>query len=323
MKRYRLTTLAASMFCITASLQSVGFAQTMSAQQIQALVDKLVNQKTAHLQNEVKNLRMQVVSLRAQLKPNSTKSTKPRAAIHEVATVKNVPKTGRSTTSEQFRMNRRQDRGTAHAIEVNNTLTGLYLGGSPVFTSPYIGEHSAFDGSNLIVNQSTVNFDVQLLKQEQALEDSLTEKKLPLPNHPLVELSGEVAGLANSRETNPGNNQSDINLSDAELDVYAQMNPWVLGFAEFSWEDSIVTPYRVARSNAYIDKAFITVGNLNKTPLYGSIGQLYVPFGQYSTYMISDELPRLLARTQARADCIRLSAERWQWCFCSRICFQK
>jgi hypothetical protein len=70
---------------------------------------------------------------------------------------------------------------------------------------------------------------------------------------------------------------------------------------EFQWNDSFPGVYRVANSNSLVNKAFVTVGNLNLTPWYASLGQLYVPFGRYSSYMVSDPLTKLMARTKARA----------------------
>ena len=45
---------------------------------------------------------------------------------------------------------------------------------------------------------------------------------------------------------------------------------------------------------------FVNVGNLDKSPFYFTAGQLFVPFGRYSSAMISSPLPLRLARTKSR-----------------------
>lgn len=320
MSTFKITALTASILLATACGSSISYAAPMTNQQIKAMVNTIVNQRTAKLQKEVKKLQNQVVTLKGKL---SDVKQQVRPGVMPVSqhglTVKNIPKSRQAIgTPSKHVVKTKSTVGVAR----NNVLTGLYLGGTPVFTSPYIGEHSAFDGSDLIVNQSTVNFDVRLLKQEQALRTTLAKKGLPLPQHPLVELSGEVEGLGNVRQTHPGNTKAGINLSDAELDVYAQVNPWVLGFVDFSWEDSLPAAYRIARDNVFVDKAFVTIGDLTATPWYASLGQLYVPFGQYSSYMISDPVTKLLARTQARSMVLGYRPQNGDGVFAASYVFQ-
>ncbi len=58
---------------------------------------------------------------------------------------------------------------------------------------------------------------------------------------------------------------------------------------------------RVLNSHVFVNQAFITVGNFNRTPLYGTFGHLYVPFGTYSTSFITGSMTQTLGRTKARA----------------------
>ena len=57
---------------------------------------------------------------------------------------------------------------------------------------------------------------------------------------------------------------------------------------------------RIDNSNVFLDNGFITVGNFNKSHYYGTIGQLYVPFGSFSTDAISDPFDKILFRTKGR-----------------------
>lgn len=307
MSQNKIKILAAAV--VLAAYSSSSYAAQMTNQQIQALVDQVVAQKTQKLQHEVGQLKTEVVSLKQELKVSKKGSiTSVRSRHHQhfgaVETITATsPKTGSGYNADQPRHPNYQHINTSAPTLVadNSALVRLYLGGTPVFSSPYIGVHSSYDGSDLIVNQSTVNFDTRLLKQQQALDDAIAKKGFSVSHRPIIEVSGEVAGVGTVTKHSPGSTNGDINLSDAELDIYAQVDPWVLGYLSFAWEDNLNSPYRVSNANASIDKAFVTIGNLSKTPFYASLGQLYVPFGQYNSYMISDSLPEDLARTKARA----------------------
>lgn len=176
------------------------------------------------------------------------------------------------------------------------------LGGTAVLTSPYIHSRYEFTGSGLIANYSSINRDVAALRQRQNFEKSMNDSGLKMPSYPLVELSGVVEGQIFHVNRFNGGTNSDINLSSAELDVQALINPWFTGFISFNYDD---TPpfigHRVTNSNVYVNNAFITFGNLNRNPLYATLGQVYVPFGSYSSYMVSAPLIRSMFRVRARA----------------------
>src|SRR5207253_2879745 len=44
-----------------------------------------------------------------------------------------------------------------------------YIAGTPVVTSPYLGARPAFDGSDYLVNISSINRDVRLMQQRRRL----------------------------------------------------------------------------------------------------------------------------------------------------------
>lgn len=321
MGQHKLKTLAVAVI-IASAWGHQSLAATLTNAQIQAMINQAVAQKTQGLQQEVRELRTEVVSLRRVLRtkpvtvigpvPRPSASTYLPPLSHE--TISTGPRIDPSTlssaspaTTSSGPISAKPSLPAVLTTDVgsqivrNNVLTGIYLAGTPVFTSPYLGEHSAYDGSDLVVNQANINFDTRILKQQQAMANALLAKGLPLPAHPVVELSGDVEAIGNILNTHPGNTRGDINLADAQMDLYAQVNPCVFGFISFQWQDQGTSLYRVVNGNINIEKAFITVGNFNKTPFYASIGQLFVPFGQYSSFMLSDTLPKIMARTRERA----------------------
>ncbi len=177
-----------------------------------------------------------------------------------------------------------------------------YFGGTPVVTSPYLGLRSEFDGSDLISNLSSMNEDMRLLLQRRAFDLELLKRGKKVPEFPLIELSGKIEGIANFQDPYVGPLSNDVDLETAELDVAGYFAKSILGFMAFRYDGTTgEMNRRVDNSRIYLDKAFLTLGDLTRTPLYATIGQLYVPFGRYSGFMISPPLPMLVARTKERA----------------------
>ena len=54
-------------------------------------------------------------------------------------------------------------------------------------------------------------------------------------------------------------------------------------------------------SRLYLSRGFVTIGDLDRSPFYFTVGQMYLPFGRYYSYMITSPLTLSLARVNDRA----------------------
>jgi hypothetical protein len=183
-------------------------------------------------------------------------------------------------------------------------------GQSFVSTGPYIGVPLQYNGGDLIVNNPSVNEDVSLLNLRKNISQRLRGMGLKeTDQHSHLLLSGVVEGQANYKSTGGGKNNSDIDITNAGLDAYI-LGPstWTTGLISIRYDNSIGAQEgslsmnaRTQNSRVVIDKAFIVLGDFTKSPVYGTIGQMYVPFGQFSSTMISNPITKLMFRTQDRA----------------------
>ena len=179
---------------------------------------------------------------------------------------------------------------------------------SAVTTSPTLGLRSKYKGEDLVVNFSTMNEDVRLLEQRAEYQKQRSKDEL---SKPLLELSGVLRGTLSHVRTIEQVSDTDIDLSDTELDGFAEISRMVSGYFSLAYDsgepgysvDSVSTENynRVSWSNISLKRGFITVGDFTQSNWYGSIGQMYVPFGKYSSYQISSTLISMLGKTRSRA----------------------
>lgn len=186
--------------------------------------------------------------------------------------------------------------------------------GVTVTTSPYLGLRSAFDASDLVVNLSTMNEDLRLLQQRQTLENQLCEAGVePLyVDRPLLELSGAVEGqLVNQDSNGNSNTRTNIDLTRAELDFLSYVSPVVTGMITMGYDNSPLpgivnggqiqgAGQRIANSRVFLKRGFLTIGDLNKLPFYFSLGQMYAPFGVYTSQLLDAPMTQVLGQTNNR-----------------------
>ncbi len=177
-----------------------------------------------------------------------------------------------------------------------------YIAGTPVVTSPYLGNRPAFDGSDYIVNISSINRDIRLMQQRRSLYRAYHQIGYPAPTIPIVAISGKTEPMASLNRSYSGSYTGDLSLGSSELDVAAILNDKVEAYIGIAYDESppAVGGQRVANSAFGLNMGFVNIGNLDASPIYFTAGQLYVPFGRFSSAMISAPLTMRLARTKAR-----------------------
>lgn len=271
---------------------------------------------TDSLQQQVTELKQELASLKQELKTSHTDGSST-----QVKKKRHGKKSASRSYSAPMQVAPAANNGTPPQLPGPSSLPSIgstsYLpidlgvpGQSFVSSGPYLGVPLEYDGSNLIVNSPSINEDVLLLKMRKNINERLAAlgmQNVEDKSHLL--LSGVVEGQASYISHGKNSSSSDIDLSSAILDAY-MLGPskWTSGLIEFAYDNapgtatgSLFNNSRTENSRVFVNKAFIILGDLTQSPVYGTIGQMYVPFGQYSTSMVSSPLTKLLARTKARA----------------------
>ncbi|HHF7337634.1 TPA: LbtU family siderophore porin [Legionella anisa] len=280
-------------------------------QQLQRQIARLQKQ-AQQLQSQLDTLQKEMVSRKVK---HSSKPVKREAKKQEPkARVKHGKKHEHDQVKQDNMVRYHSSTVTVHTPEEHPESVGFYptalvadgrvvtyVAGTPVVASPYLGDRPAFDGSDYIVNISSINRDIRLMQQRRRLYRAYRNMGYPIPNRPIIALSGkaEPVGMLNSDYV--GGTNVDLTLGSSELDVAAALNQNVEAYIAIAYDSSPpeVGP-RINNSAFNLNMGFVNIGNLDKTPFYFTAGQLYVPFGRYSSSMISSPLTLDMARTKTR-----------------------
>ena len=103
----------------------------------------------------------------------------------------------------------------------------------------------------------------------------------------LIEVEAAYSRTKSERER-------DLTLATVELSAGWQLLDWLRGDLVFLYEEKDTEPMEV-------DQAFITLGNTERFPLFLQAGQLYVPFGNFDSFFISDPVVLELAEAREKA----------------------
>lgn len=305
----RIAILTASMVSL---LSLPAFAdQTQSgpsAQNVDQLIKK-INGQTASLQAEVKELKTEVAVLKKQQQQTQIhQQIEEQQHLHILAAseayARNLQQTSISNTNPA-------GNSTGTSVQPNGArpsanlpagqLPQPFFTGLPVYTAAYIGDHTAFDPSALVIYYPTYNEDLHLLQQRQTLYNQFDQAGIQPPQNPFLQISGKLEGQAIYTKPSFGPHTSDISLATSELDFIPVINQWASGFAALAYDNSLApnTPL-TSNSRIFLDQGFLTIGNLNAAPVYATLGQMYVPFGAYLSNMITDPLTQDLGQIKAR-----------------------
>ena len=99
-----------------------------------------------------------------------------------------------------------------------------------------------------------------------------------------LQLSGYLSIAGTHQERQYFNNDKSLSTLDvpaARLDITSMISPWVNAFMALKWDTT-------KTNNLSVNRAFMTIGNLNKTPFYMTLGTMFTPFGRYSSAMVTD-----------------------------------
>jgi hypothetical protein len=188
------------------------------------------------------------------------------------------------------------------------TLVEMYAHGPAVVTSPGFGLRRGLDEHELMVHLSGINKDLYVLKLRQKMDNYANEHGIAIPRVPIIVLSGGVEGqlVYDNNDGYSQNSKTDVNLSRAQLDVYGEVGPWATATMIINYDDGAGDASvdgdvaRSSNSRLRIDRAFLTIGQLNKCPVYFSIGQMNASFGGYGSYMVTTPGTRSLGKMTDR-----------------------
>ncbi len=163
---------------------------------------------------------------------------------------------------------------------------------SIVTIAPYVGILSQLDASDTIAAQANYNLDQTLLVYNEALVSTAKNDHITISDSPSLVLSGEIASQVYGSKTYSGPNTSDIDLTIAELFAAVRLNSWIAGLITLNYNDAPPSDneQRVSNSSFSVNQAFATIGNFSVSPFYMTVGQRYLPFGHYNSFMISSPL---------------------------------
>jgi hypothetical protein len=188
-------------------------------------------------------------------------------------------------------------------LDKNFDEDGLFQLAS-ITLAPHLNMKSRFNSGKLVVNNPSINEDAFLLTMRANYTRYFERFHTHPPRYPRLVFSGVMRGEGSYQRTYDGTKSSDINLSSAELDILVEGYEWVNGFFTIEYENDTgfhLATRRINNARFHLSKGFVMMGDLLRSPLYMTVGQMDVPFGRFSSSMISSPITKSLGRIKARA----------------------
>lgn len=172
----------------------------------------------------------------------------------------------------------------------------------PFFYSPSPAIASTFQGSELLGAYPYINTDLLLLQQRAKINFYNELHDLTTPDLQMF-WGGRAQLRAYDNNTFAGKSLKDIYVYKAEIYNELALTPWITGFVALAYDSNthapgVSDPQHLFNEPIFFDRAFITLGNLNKSPFYNTTGLMWAPFGVYNTMMLTPPLTRLLSFTK-------------------------
>ena len=152
-----------------------------------------------------------------------------------------------------------------------------------ITTSFLLGKSGSND--DLVVFLPAMRADLGVLRYRKKLLSYCKDHHLMGPRHPSLTIGGKLVTMFETRRDYNGTHRGDIDIDTARIDLMAEVNPWVSAnmIIDYSTDKDESDPV-VERSKLRLDREYLTIGNLARSPFYFSVGQMYAPFGSFSSY---------------------------------------
>ena len=197
---------------------------------------------------------------------------------------------------------------TCHLKTIAIALLGLLIA-TPVLAA-ILDSQSATEVKELLLFAAHIDSQagVENIQERRAAvtEESVSPLTLNLGEIRFT-LSGLIEAEASFVSVEGGKEDDDLRLSTAQIDLEAEITPWLNGHVVGLWEESDTEPL-------VVDEAVLSL--TSPWQLYGQtpalhLGHQYLPFGRFESAMISDPLTLELGETHTTAAMLALTGDLW------------